>query len=1067
MISKRMQFDDDIYGVFSVSVRNDLLDEHAKEMFSDLVDDVSTAIYALRLNETKEAFKKELIESRNMYRRLLETSSIPMAILNLDGRIVFASNSLYDMLGIDRTLDLQKESLYGFDFLNKEFIKTGKKRLKEVLERDTISIYDYIFKSLDGRQYHVRLRTSLIRNLDGAPSGFMVVFNDLSSEVKTAEELRMSEEQFRLLFMKAPNGVALLSATGVIIDCNEREAEMMRMKRSDLIGSHIRNYLTEEYQKRFEDNFKEFKIKGNKIINIDLVRSDGKIITVERNVSALRNKDGSLRGIIVHSRDITEEIEAQNKIRLFSSAIEQSPTIFTLTDMEGKIIYVNKKFEEVTGYTKEEAIGSNPSILKSGMLPDNVYRDMWEKLINGGIWRGELCNKRKDGSLYWEYASMSAILDKSGKPTNMLKVAEDITSRKDTERELKEATVRYHNIFEMVPTPIVVHKGGRIIDFNKAAFEFTKEKSKEDMMGRPIMDYVHESSKELLKRRLRILENGKQYLPPVEENFVNAEGELRQVIAISREFNVKGERAFMVVFEDVTEKNRARKRLIESEKRFRSFFNLIPDPVTITDIESGTFLEVNDAALTIAQKTREEVIGKPVEQFGFYQSVNDRDNIVREIMTNGYIENVELLMKMGGKMKTILMSGRHLESEGENTMLMIARDITARKKMEEELIRMKERAEEGERLKASFLSNISHEIRTPMNAIMGFSDLLRDGSLDKKHRDQYINIIQQRGNDLLKMISNIMDISKIESGVLELENRPLQIGKVIRKAMDSARKRLLAEPEKEIDLTCNCGNNENLMVLGDEYRIRQVLENLLDNAIKFTQKGEVVLTLKREGNTLSLAVRDTGCGIPAEKQGIIFYRFVQLHDEADDNFGGAGLGLSISNSLLKMMGGDGINVQSEPGAGSVFSFSLNIHIREEQLERNMEKRDEKDINWSDKTILIAEDDPSNQLFVKVVLSKTKVNIMMANDGLEATQVYDQNAGKIDLVLVDVKMPKINGYELTQYLKSQDPKLPVIALTANAMNNDREEALKNGCDDYLAKPIAKEKLYRTIGRYFED
>jgi PAS domain S-box-containing protein len=951
--------------------------------------------------------------------------------------------------------------------LFEEFRQTGKKRLLDVLKNDNISVYDYLFRTLDGKQLHVRLRTSLIRNVDGSPGGFMVVINDLSAELKTAEALRLSEEQFRLLFMKAPNGVALLSATGVILDCNEQEAVMMKMKRSDLIGKHIKKFLSKEYQKRFDKNFEEFRIEGNKVIIIDLVRSDGKIITVERNVSALRNKDGSLRGIIVHSRDITEELEAQNKILLLSSAIEQSPTIFTLTDMDGNIIYVNKKFEEVTGYSKAEVLGLNPSILKSGLLSNSVYAEMWQKLKKGNVWRGELCNRRKDGSLYWEYASMSAIRDKHGKLTNMLKVAEDITLRKETERELKEATVRYHNIFEMVPTPIVIHKDGIIIDFNKAAFDFTKEKVKEDLMGRPILDYIHERSKKLLKRRLRLLYMGKQYLPPIEENFVNAEGEIRQVIVLSREFNVKGERAFMVVFEDVTERRKAEERIRESEKRFRTFFNLIPDPVTITDVESGVFSEVNDAALSLSGKKREEVIGRPVSEFAFYQSAEDREKIVKEINEKGKLENLELLMNLGGELKTILMSGRQLEHEGQNRMLMIARDITERKQMEQDLIRMKERAEEGERLKASFLSNISHEIRTPMNAIMGFSDLLRDSSLDAAQREQYINIIQQRGNDLLKMISNIMDISKIESGVLSLEENPVQISKVVRKVMERAEKRLAADKSKEISLSCDCGMNEQLMVKGDEYRIRQVLENLLDNAIKFTQKGTVVLTTKKSGSKLIVEIKDTGCGIPKEKQGIIFYRFVQLHDDSDINFGGAGLGLSISNSLVKMMGSEGIKVQSEPGAGSVFSFSLNIYMKENQVEKNMEKAENENFDWSDKTILIAEDDPSNQLFVKVILSKTKVNILMANDGLEATQIYDNNADAIDLVLVDVKMPEINGYELTHYLKSKDTKLPVIALTANAMNNDRDESLKNGCDDYLAKPIAKEKLYRTIARYFES
>jgi len=1188
LISKRLEYDGNIYGVFSVSIKNELLDNEIENQFSEFVDDISFVIYAIRLKEKNKRIQMELNESKRTYVKLLETSAIPVGIMNLESHVVFMSNSLKKILGYDEDDNSYIEKkVKGADFVTDEEHERVGASLKKVLKKDVININDYIFKKKDGGRVHLRLRTSLMRDAEGTPKGFMVVFHDLSSELKTAEALRISEEQFRLLFMKAPNGISFLTPRGVIIDCNEQDAEILQMKREDLIGSHVKSYLTDQYQNVFEKNFGDFIRTGSKSIIVKLKRKDGSIITVARNVSALYNKEGNLSGIIVHTRDVTEEMEAQFQVKLLSSAIEQSSSIFTITDLDGQITYVNKRFEEVTGWTLDEVKGHNPNILNSGMLPNKLYKDMWDRLKSGKVWKGELNNKKKDGSLYWEYASMSSIRNEEGEITNMLKVAkditdrkkteqelndvtvryrnvfntapnpivihvngsivdvnrsailfagakarkdllgrnimdfihdsskkeilnqirvlnrgakilpfdavfltlkgerrdvrtasnivsfggeqaymvffEDITKRKQTELELKEATERYHNIFELSPTPIVIHKEGIIVDFNEAAFEFSKYKSKKDLWNKPIIQFIHESSREEVGRRIKNLIDGVGILPAIEENFVNSLGELRNVITLSKEVSYKGEQAFMVVFEDITKRKKSKQKLIESERRFRNFFNLIPDPVLITNFGKGVFIEANDAALKFGNLTHDEAVGKSVFDFGLYKNIADREKLMKKILNQGYVLNDELDIKIFGKNMTVLISGRIIEPVEEQNVLFVARDITERKKMESELVQAKEKAEAGEKLKSSFLSNMSHEIRTPMNAILGFSDLLRDPELDTVHRDQYINIIQHRGNDLLKMISDIMDISKMESNSLEISHHAVRIKSLVQEVVEATRVKWEKETSKTLKLLTECRIDNDLLVNGDKYRIRQVLTNLLDNAIKFTMEGFVVFRCWQEDEHVLFEIEDSGCGIAEDKIGLIFQHFVQVHDIRDVSIGGAGLGLSISKSLLNLMGGD-IWVSSELGKGSVFSFSLRVFDGMGGGSDEQPITPSINLDWSGKTILIAEDEPSNQMFIRVILGKTKANLIMANDGEEAITIFDKQKDEIDLVIVDVKMPKINGYQLTRYIKEQKPELPVIALTANAMNNDREEALKNGCDDYLAKPIAKELLYSTLEQF---
>ncbi len=1062
--AKRMKFEQDIYGVFFVSFLKKISGLGVEQQFSTLIDDISAKVFYLNQGVKKEEYLSKLKQSNHIYSNLTDIASLPVAILNLNGNIEFVSKSLKVLFEAPSTIDFSKEEFTIFDFLAVDLQERAKSRIQEVKDKDVTNIGDYVFKTFRGNNIHVRVRSSLLRNIDGSPYGIVSVLTNLPYYVNDEENIALSEEQFKLLFLKAPDGISLVSPEGILLDVNEQDAKMMKMKREDMVGRHVKEFMTKESGKTYHEYFNKLLRKGSINLVINVERADGTEIIVSKNASAIKDSKGFLHSIIVHSRDITREMEARKQINMLSKAVEQSPTIIVLTDTEGYLVYANKKFEEVTGYALDEVYGKRTNILKSGLLPDQVYEEMWGIIKSGGVWRGELQNKKKDGTLYWEYASISGVKDAYGHYTNMLKVAEDITERKETERELKEATVRYRKIFELVPVSIVLHREGMIVDLNMSALEFSKMNTKQELMGQPLLNFIHESSKKLIISRLQKLKQGVGYLPPVNAKFVNSRGEIRDVVVLSREFTFKGERAFMAVFEDITERKIAQERLEASEKRFRSFFKLIPDPVTITNIETGEFIEMNEAAEKISGSKPENIIGKTAVELNIYESDEQRNEILKDLREKGWLENKELTLNLFGRKKTILVSGRLLEPYEEKNVLMISHDITERKKMEEELVKAKKKAEEGERLKASFLSNISHEIRTPMNAILGFSDLLRDANMSEEMRNQYINIIHARGTDLLNMISNILDISKIESGSLNIKMEAVKVNDIIKSEFEIAAAKIKKSPDKNIELEINCDLGDDCIVYGDKYRIQQVFMNLIDNAIKFTDEGMIKLYSEIFDDKVVFYLEDTGCGIAPENLGIIFNRFVQVHDMENAIIGGAGLGLSISKSLLELMGGD-ISVSSAPGKGSRFKFSFMLMdtVKEKLQEEKYKKAGSFD--WSSKTVLIAEDDPSNQMFIKVILSKTGLNILMANDGMEAVELFDENMDSLDIILLDIKMPRINGYDVAKYIKSKRPDLPVIALTANAMNNDREKALEAGCDDYMAKPIAKEDLFQKIEKFF--
>lgn len=392
------------------------------------------------------------------------------------------------------------------------------------------------------------------------------------------------------------------------------------------------------------------------------------------------------------------------------------------------------------------------------------------------------------------------------------------------------------------------------------------------------------------------------------------------------------------------------------------------------------------------------------------------------------------------------------------------KDISEQKLQERKLIEQKKKAEDNDRLKSAFLANMSHEIRTPMNTLIGFSKLLTE-TMEPSEREQFSEIIQSSGAHLLRLINDIIDISKIEAGFHDIKLLPVNINGVLNELYKFYLhdKRMFA---KSLNLEVQAGLPiEEASVLTDETRLRQVISNLIDNAIKFTSTGEIRFgynlideTYNDGTHKLLFYVKDSGVGIPKNEQKRIFDRFHQVNEENKKI--GTGLGLSIVQTLIKKLGGD-IWVESVPGEGSTFFFTIPYLQKKHDEDLLQEKNTEEAIpDLENKVILIAEDMQSNYQFLEVLLRKTKATLVWAKNGKEAVkEVLSERA--IDLVLMDLRMPIMNGYNATRQIKLLKPKLPVIAVTAYAIDGDMEKAFDFGCDDYITKPVLSEELYQKV------
>ncbi len=381
---------------------------------------------------------------------------------------------------------------------------------------------------------------------------------------------------------------------------------------------------------------------------------------------------------------------------------------------------------------------------------------------------------------------------------------------------------------------------------------------------------------------------------------------------------------------------------------------------------------------------------------------------------------------------------------------------------EEELIKAKQRAEDADNLKSDFLANMSHEIRTPMNGILGFAELLKDPDISEKKKQEYIERINNSGRHLLALINDIIDISRIEAGKINIVEKEISLSSLFFELFFFFQAENLQNDKEHIELKMQKEiEDEKGKIVTDITRLRQILTNLIGNAVKFTIKGNVTFGYTfKDSNTILFFVKDTGIGVHPDKLTFIFERFRQVDSSTTRKFGGTGLGLAISKGLVDLLGGN-IWVESIEGEGSTFYFTLpykTLNIKPVGEHVNV---DENSLyKWENKSILIVEDDETSYKFLKEILKKSKIKIYHANNGKKALEIC-KNTNDINLILMDIQLQGLNGYEITKKIKQINPNLPIIAQTANAMDDDKRKCLDAGCDDYVSKPIDKKILLKKI------
>ncbi len=665
----------------------------------------------------------------------------------------------------------------------------------------------------------------------------------------------------------------------------------------------------------------------------------------------------------------------------------------------------------------------------------------------------------------WLLLNYSPVFGTNNKVVGIALVSQDITERKRAEEVRAESELRFRTFVEHASLAIVVSNEGIISYANPKASKMFGLPSVEEIGGRQVIEFFAPQYREESKERTRLRSLGHPVPMEFESLALRPDGAQFPIHVSVSPIQLSDGKAHIAFISDITERKILEKELQASEIKFRELFEANTDGISILSVNPDpkaiSFLDMNENSAKMLGYTKDEMMRMNPSDFLKLtkEKIEKRDE---ELKLKGYCDFETNFRHKNGNDIVVEIKAIAIDYSNQPAIMNIVRDITLRNLAEQELITAKEKAEESDRLKSAFLTNMSHEIRTPMNGILGFAKLLKEPNLTGEEQQDFIRTIEISGERMLTTINNIVDISKIESKMMELNIKESDINNQIEFLY------MFFKPEvdnKKVKFSFKIGlASKEAIIKTDQEKVNAILTNLIKNAIKFTDEGSIEFGYEKKGECLEFFVRDTGIGIPETHKEIVFERFRQGSESPSRGYEGSGLGLSISKTYVEMLGGK-IWVESKERKGSTFYFTIPYNAMsrvEKEVIRTVSEKD-KEVEIKNLKILIVEDDEISYLLLTRTLDKISKEIISAKTGVEAI-VACRNNPDIDLILMDIKMPDMDGYEATLQIRQFNTDVIIIAQTAYGFPSDREEAIKAGCNDFITKPINMTLLYELIKKY---
>lgn len=824
-----------------------------------------------------------------------------------------------------------------------------------------------------------------------------------------------------------------------------------------------------QHQQGFQQNYK-------------IKTATGATKYIEEDCKGEFNEQGQLLRVVGIVRDVTEQQEQNQQLDNSHQAADDleyalnQSTMVLMLDKHKKIISANDNFYKHTGYRLDDIIGRNFDMIDPSYHSKWFLKIVWETIHKGEVWKGELKSKDKEGNAYWTDTAIVPFLNEQQEVSKYIVLQYDITSRKEIEGELErnneaefaklyqqqqryiheieKRSIEWDRFFRLSTEMISVMEPDGVIRRVNPAFAKALHYSPKDLVGRSAFDFIHPDDLEMSKEVNKDIKNNIYVI-----NFVNRwrnyYGDYRWMswrVVMDKETQIS-----YCVTRDITEKKLA-------YQKTEDFTHTLNQTALVQVLnKQEEIISVNRKFCEISGYTEEEILGS---LYGTFSNTALNEQLWRELhltIQAGKIWQGEL--QEYDKDENIYWTHTSivpfLDDRGHVSHYIVTQaDITSRKKLEERLREAKTEADRNAKIKENFLANMSHEIRTPMNGVLGFSRLLLQTKMTNMQHE-YAQSIYSSAENLLVIVNDILDVSKMESGTFQLKEIPFHLRKKIEETLSILK---VSIQKKNLEFSIHIDPKIPTKILGVPDRLSQVLINLVGNAIKFTKTGSIILTISLEEDTLLFKVIDTGIGIPEDKLEIIFESFTQAENYTTREYSGTGLGLSISKKLVLAMGGK-IGVRSQLGKGSTFFFTLPFEGVDEKHQNNQEEYKKMTLPKADvPLVLVVEDNKVNQELVLIYLNLLECEYHLAENGLEALAFFKKY--QYDLILMDVQMPKMDGMAATSTIRKENKKVPIIAMSAHALEREKQKCFEIGMNDYIAKPFKLEGLQEKMLKYIK-
>ena len=941
----------------------------------------------------------------------------------------------------------------------------------------TLCLFDKKPKKLDDEQKKdlATLAMNVITLLELRKKNFELQ-NEVTKLAKKALETITLELNSYKVALDQTSSIVITDDKGIINFVNDTTCKITKYSKEELIGQNI-NILNSGFHSRdfFIDLWKMITAGSVWRHEIKNKAKNGKFYWVDTTIVPFLSEQGKPVRYVAIKRDITKQKQEENKIEQFFNL---SLDFLCVGNTSGLFEILSPAFSRELGFSEEE--------LKSKPFFNFIHEEDVDKTKNEidrlahGITSINFETRFKCKNGGYKLLNWNASPDQE---TGLIyAIARDITISKKISEENKRLSYVAKGTDNII---LITNKDGRIEWVNQHF---------ETLTGYSMSEVIGEKPSKLLQYEETDINTIRQIKEALTSQ-TSFKGEIKNIskagrkywldISINPIFSDNNELVnYIAIQTDITEKKRKDLSIANLVATQTTIFNTVGHTVIFTDA-TGIIQRINKAGLNLIEYSADEIIGKLTPMaFHDTEEVMQRARELSSELGGQVDPSFEtFVIKTRGESNVDTNEWTYISKSGKripvwssvtcikNTKgiiqgyLVVAEDYTIKKQVESELINAKNLAEQAVYAKDSFLANMSHEIRTPLNAIIGFTELITQSNLDATQKD-FVNNIQIAGDNLLLIINDILDLSKIESGQLTIENYPFNL-KSILKHVYNLLKVKAAEHNLEFNLFLDAEMPE--FVIGDKGRINQIVMNLAGNAIKFTKEGEVTISVKKtaetaEAYTLRFSVKDTGIGIPEDKLKTIFDRFTQAEASTTRKFGGTGLGLNIVKQLVELLKGQ-IQVKSTLGRGSEFYFSLEFKKVDSSVVETIKENIVNKKSLGNLSILLCEDNVLNQKLANNVIKKFGFHLDIANNGQEGIDLLLKN--KYDLILMDLQMPVKDGYQTTVYIRNElKLDIPIIAMTAHSLIGEQQKCFDIGMNAYVAKPFKQEDLFHEIHAVIE-